>query len=76
MPESGRDGQTGMQDERYGIICSRRKAVSSFEGLGADRFFLSLVPLSYQLTPRTYRTYRKEKDLYPHICKASGFVLS
>ena len=46
MPESGRDGQTGMQDERYGIICSRRKAVSSFEGLGADRFFLSLVPLS------------------------------
>ena len=25
-----------------------------FEGLGADRFFLSLVPLSYQLTPQTY----------------------
>ena len=47
-----------------------------FEGLGADRFFLSLVPLSYNLTPQTYRTYRKEKDLYPHICKASGFMLS
>ena len=30
MPESGRDGQTGMQDERYGIICSRGKAVSAF----------------------------------------------
>lgn len=30
MPESGRDGQTGIQDERYGIICSRGKAVSAF----------------------------------------------
>ena len=26
MPESGRDGQTGMQDERYGMICSRKSA--------------------------------------------------
>lgn len=30
MPESGKDGQTGMQDERYGMICSRREAVSAF----------------------------------------------
>ena len=29
MPESGRDGQTGMQDERYGTICSRREAVTT-----------------------------------------------
>ena len=30
MPESDRDGQTGMQDERYGMICSRMKVVSAF----------------------------------------------